>query len=184
MDALTVRKRAGCINFSGFLVKELYPIASFSSYKAGSSFQRIRPQMAKAVQKRGRKTATQKTRRKTAAQRVPSDKLRVLVNNLSAPELDQLIKFANERKSEEVASAKASFFAEVKSKAASLGVSLAELASLGAKAVGIRKDSGRASPAAKYRNPKTGETWAGRGRPAKWLTDLEAKGRKREEFAV
>jgi DNA-binding protein H-NS len=36
---------------------------------------------------------------------------------------------------------------------------------------------------AKYRGPK-GETWAGRGLPPGWLTDLEKKGKKREEFLI
>jgi len=38
--------------------------------------------------------------------------------------------------------------------------------------------------AIKYRNPETGDTWTGRGRPSKWLKALEAAGRKREEFLV
>ena len=40
------------------------------------------------------------------------------------------------------------------------------------------------APTPKYRDPDTGATWSGRGYPAKWLTDHEAKGRKREEFAI
>jgi DNA-binding protein H-NS len=38
--------------------------------------------------------------------------------------------------------------------------------------------------APKYRNPKTGETWSGRGRPARWLVAAEKEGRKRNEFLV
>jgi len=34
-----------------------------------------------------------------------------------------------------------------------------------------------------YRGPK-GETWAGRGLAPGWLTDLEKKGKKREEFLI
>jgi DNA-binding protein H-NS len=36
---------------------------------------------------------------------------------------------------------------------------------------------------AKYRGPK-GETWAGRGLAPRWLTDLEKKGKKREQFLI
>jgi DNA-binding protein H-NS len=36
---------------------------------------------------------------------------------------------------------------------------------------------------AKYRGPN-GETWAGRGLPPRWLTALEAKGKKREQFLI
>jgi DNA-binding protein H-NS len=35
----------------------------------------------------------------------------------------------------------------------------------------------------KYRGPD-GETWAGRGLPPKWLTALEKKGKKREQFLI
>lgn len=47
----------------------------------------------------------------------------------------------------------------------------------------------RAPPApatVKYRNPDNPEeTWSGRGRPARWLTEkLKRRGAKREDFAV
>jgi DNA-binding protein H-NS len=116
---------------------------------------------------------------------VTSDKFRALIYNLSAPELDELIKVATGRKNDELATAKASFLDEVKARASSLGVSLADLVGLGSgKKAGKAAGDGRAPASVKYRNPKTGETWAGRGRPARWITELEAKGRKREEFAV
>jgi DNA-binding protein H-NS len=35
-----------------------------------------------------------------------------------------------------------------------------------------------------YKNPKTGETWSGRGRPARWLAAAEKGGRKRTEFLI
>jgi DNA-binding protein H-NS len=35
-----------------------------------------------------------------------------------------------------------------------------------------------------YKNPKTGETWSGRGRTAGWLAALEKAGRKREQFLI
>ena len=35
-----------------------------------------------------------------------------------------------------------------------------------------------------YRNTKTGETWSGRGRPARWLATAEKEGRKRAEFLI
>jgi DNA-binding protein H-NS len=144
-------------------------------------------QMAKAVRGRRRKTVARKVtapaKRKQATTGMTSGKFRALVNNLSAQELDELLKAATARKNEEVASAKASFLDEVRAKAASLGMSLADLVSLGAGKL-APKGGGKTGLAAKFRNPNTGETWSGRGRPAKWLTDLEAKGRKRKEFAV
>jgi DNA-binding protein H-NS len=142
-------------------------------------------QMAKAVRGRGRKTAARKApaqgKRKAAKPGVTSDKFRALVYNLSTQELDELIKVATGRKNEELATAKASFLDEVKARAASLGVSLADLVGLGS---GKKDGKSAGQTPAKYRNPKTGETWSGRGRPSKWVTELEATGRKREEFAV
>src|SRR2546430_1213463 len=92
--------------------------------------------MAKAVRGRPRKTAARKVpapvKRKAAAPRVPSDKLRALVYNLTPAELDELIRLAAGRKNEHIASAKASFLVEVRAKAASLGMSLADLVGLGA----------------------------------------------------
>jgi DNA-binding protein H-NS len=143
--------------------------------------------MAKAVRGPARKGAARKApttaKRKAAQPDVTPDKIRALVYNLSTSELDELIKVATGRKNEELANAKASFLDEVKSKAASLGMSLADLVGLGGgKTTGGQKTAGPTG--VKYRNPKTGETWSGRGRPARWITELEAKGQKREKFAV
>ena len=145
--------------------------------------------MAKAVRGRRRKTAARKgttpTKRKQVKPGLTSDKFRALVNNLSAQELDELLKAATKRKNDEIASARASFLDEVKARAATLGMSLADLVGMGtAKKAGKPAGDGPAPTAAKYRNPSTGETWSGRGRPAKWVTELEAKGQKRDKFAV
>jgi DNA-binding protein H-NS len=138
--------------------------------------------MAKAVRGPARKGAARKApttaKRKAAQPDVTPDKIRALVYNLSTSELDELIKVATGRKNEELANAKASFLDEVKARAATLGMSIADLVGLG----GGQKAAGPTG--VKYRNPKTGETWSGRGRPARWITELEAKGQKREKFAV
>lgn len=48
---------------------------------------------------------------------------------------------------------------------------------------GVSKLKGRkAKPL--YRNPKTGETWSGRGRAARWIVAAEKAGRKRTEFLI
>ena len=50
---------------------------------------------------------------------------------------------------------------------------------------GARRGRRGGSVAVKYRNPKDStQTWSGRGRKPKWLTEAEAKGRKIAEFAV
>ena len=140
--------------------------------------------MAKAVRGRGRKGAARKApttaKRKAAQPGVTPDKIRALVYNLSTQELKELIKIATGRKNEAMATARASFLDEVKAKAAGLGMSLADLVGLG----GGKTAEDAGPTGVKYRNPKTGETWSGRGRPARWITELEAKGQKREKFAI
>jgi len=42
-----------------------------------------------------------------------------------------------------------------------------------------RSDTQKKTVAAKYRNPATGETWTGRGKPPKWIADKE-----RDQFLI
>ena len=44
-----------------------------------------------------------------------------------------------------------------------------------------RAEGKKAAP--KYRGPN-GETWAGRGLAPKWLVELEAKGKKRDQYLI
>lgn len=37
---------------------------------------------------------------------------------------------------------------------------------------------------AKYKNSKTGDTWTGRGRPPRWITEAEKNGKKRDSFLI
>jgi DNA-binding protein H-NS len=144
--------------------------------------------MPKTVQGRPRKATARKApapaKRKAApAPLTSSDKFKALVSSLTSAELDDLIKAATGRKNEEIASTRASFLDEIKTRAASLGMSLVDLVGLGNVKAGPKSKAGSLAPP-QYRNPKTGETWSGRGRPAKWITELEAKGQKRKKFAV
>jgi DNA-binding protein H-NS len=142
--------------------------------------------MAKAVRGRPPKTAKRKApvpaKRKAAAV-TSAAKFKALVDNLTSTELDELIKASTARKNAEIAGARASFLDEVKTKAASLGMSLADLVGLGS-GKAAKSHTPRTTTTPKYRDPETGATWSGRGYPAKWITDYEAKGRKREEFAI
>jgi DNA-binding protein H-NS len=57
----------------------------------------------------------------------------------------------------------------------------------GRKRRGMRKSPAKAKrrrARVMYRNPKTGETWSGRGRPARWVAEAEKAGRSRNEFLV
>jgi DNA-binding protein H-NS len=146
----------------------------------------VRVEMAKAVRGRPPKTAKRKApvpaKRKAAAV-TSAAKFKALVDNLTSTELDELIKASTARKNEEIAGARANFLDEVKTKAASLGMSLADLVGLGS-GKAAKSQTPRTTTTPKYRDPETGATWSGRGYPAKWITDYEAKGRKREEFAI
>ncbi len=50
------------------------------------------------------------------------------------------------------------------------------------------KGSGRGRPgskaAPKYRDPRTGKTWSGRGRTPVWLREREEKGESRDSFLI
>lgn len=36
----------------------------------------------------------------------------------------------------------------------------------------------------KYRNPESGETWTGRGKPPRWVSAAEAQGKARSDFLI
>lgn len=57
-------------------------------------------------------------------------------------------------------------------------------AKVASKKSGKTKRAGKIKVKAKYRNPDTGETWTGRGRPPRWLAALEAAGKSRDEFLI
>src|SRR5215510_12150403 len=70
-------------------------------------------------------------------------------------------------------------------RANSLSISDIRSALLGGGKPGRRKTKRRTRKVAPmYKNPKTGETWSGRGRPARWLVAAEKDGHKRSEFLI
>lgn len=101
------------------------------------------------------------------------------LNGMTVQQLTALIEKAETRRREKLEEEKAAFIAEMREKAAQLGLSLDTLfSSRGKKA---RKEGG--SAAVKFRGPN-GEEWTGRGRLPTWLSALEAQGRKRDEFRI
>ncbi len=72
----------------------------------------------------------------------------------------------------------ASVVADIQARMKEYGISLADLKG------GAAKTKARAAVAAKYRNPATGESWSGRGRAPKWLTEELAKGRSKDAFLI
>jgi DNA-binding protein H-NS len=68
---------------------------------------------------------------------------------------------------------------EIKQKMADYGITLAELSG-GKGAKGIAKASrARAGVAPKYRDPASGSTWSGRGKPPRWIA-----GQDRDQFLI
>lgn len=47
-----------------------------------------------------------------------------------------------------------------------------------------RRGSPRQVVPPKYRNPATGQTWSGRGRTPRWITEAEKQGRSRDDFLI
>src|SRR5215212_1121580 len=133
-----------------------------------------------------------KTDRGAAAEETSRTPTADIIERMTVQELTTLIEAAEAKRREKLEDAKAALRAEVERKAAELGISAGELfAQPGQRASTDQKGPGRrrrgdagAKPAAKFRDPDTGETWAGRGRTPRWLAAKEAEGRRREEFAV
>lgn len=82
--------------------------------------------------------------------------------------LDQQIKDARQR---EISDA----LAQVKSLVAEFGLTAQDVFPSGRG----RRANAHATVAAKYRNPATGATWSGRGKPPKWI-----QGQDRSRFAI
>ena len=122
----------------------------------------------------------------TAAKRKPAFDL----DAMSAQDLNALIEAAEAKRAEKQDEARNALIQEFREKAAELGLELEALlpgaggsqAPAGAPARRTRRDAGGSVPA-RFRGPN-GETWSGRGRMPKWLSAMEAQGRKRDEFRI
>ena len=114
------------------------------------------------------------------------------LEDLTTADLRKIIQHAQALVEQKTEGERRSFLEEMTTRAKDLGMSVAEIlgkavppgmrsSRLGAKkkAAPAKKDSAQV----KYRGPG-GETWAGRGRPPRWLSALEAEGKKRADFAV
>ena len=69
--------------------------------------------------------------------------------------------------------------ADIKAKMAEYGITASDLGSSGR---GSRSKG--MTVAAKYRHPRTGETWTGRGKMPRWLQAEVAAGRRKEDFLI
>ena len=120
-----------------------------------------------------------------AREKALADDVIPLLEDLTVGDLDKIIVAAERQRETKRESGKKELMEEFRARAEALGLSLDELAADSSKA-GRPSGKGRPtqSPAVKYRNPKTGETWSGRGRAPKWLVLAEQQGRGREEFTA
>lgn len=85
---------------------------------------------------------------------------------------NELMRQAEEARQQEVAGV----IKEIRATMAEYGISVDDLRT------GEKKRASGKSAAIAYRNPATGETWSGRGRAPRWLTDAVAAGKPKESF--
>jgi DNA-binding protein H-NS len=77
---------------------------------------------------------------------------------------------------------KAGVIAAMRTTIAEFGITAKDLGLVGRAKAGAKKGS-KAPPAAKYRNPQTGETWSGMGHAPKWMAGAVKRGRK-DDFLI
>jgi DNA-binding protein H-NS len=120
------------------------------------------------------------------------DRLMVALDGLTTADLRKVVQHAQALVEQKTEGERRSFIAEMTTRAKDLGMSVADLlgkavpAGMRSSMPGAKKKGAAAkkgSAPVKYRGPG-GETWAGRGRPPRWLSALEAEGKKRADFAV
>ncbi|RKP58537.1 H-NS family nucleoid-associated regulatory protein [Pararobbsia silviterrae] len=68
---------------------------------------------------------------------------------------------------------------DIKQKMADYGVTLADLGINAGRGAKLGKVRARAGVAPKYRDPNSGSTWSGRGKPPKWIA-----GQNRDQFLI
>jgi DNA-binding protein H-NS len=112
------------------------------------------------------------------------------LEDLDVATLTDVIERATELRSSRMEEARAALKAETAAKAKELGLSVEDLFGRetprrgGATGRRGRKPARAKAPTdVKFRSPQ-GETWSGRGRPPRWIVDLEAKGQKRDKYRV
>ncbi len=72
-----------------------------------------------------------------------------------------------------------SVIADIRAKMLEYGITVADLGS------GARTSRSKGmTVAAKYRHPRTGETWTGRGKMPKWLQAEVNTGKRKEDFLI
>lgn len=117
------------------------------------------------------------------------DRIQKLVSQLTLPEINQLIEDLERERDAKLGDARAALLQEVEERSAALGLTAAQLIGgrQGGRAEAKKPKSKRAAAEPseiRYRDPKSGGTWTGNGRIPRWIKEVEASGRNREEFRV
>lgn len=108
------------------------------------------------------------------------------IENLSIPELEDLIEKAADLIEKKRADALVNAKAEIEKIAATTGLSVEELLGLRAGKAPRKAAAAAKKPVAdKYRNPKDHtQTWTGRGKRPKWLQEMLDQGGKLDNFLI
>jgi DNA-binding protein H-NS len=108
--------------------------------------------------------------------------MKIDLEALSIPELEALIEQAHDLIDRKQKEAVTSARAEIQKIATTVGMSVEELLGLQA---GKKAPKEKKAVAVKYRNPKDHtQTWSGRGKQPRWLTEVLAVGGSLENFRV
>ena len=110
------------------------------------------------------------------------------LNSMNHKQLADLIRRAQTRQralaKEKAATLRARIGALVKAEGLRLDDVFGSRATAAAKKAPAKKTRTRSKVKPKYRNPATGETWAGRGKRPRWFAAALAAGKKDKDFLI
>ena len=109
------------------------------------------------------------------------------IADLSESELRELVRNAEQALNQRLAERARGTLKEIRKRAAEVGyqVTFTKLGTAPGGKAAAASPAPRKKAAAKYRNPAdSAETWAGRGRPPKWVQVALAEGQSLEDLAV
>jgi DNA-binding protein H-NS len=106
------------------------------------------------------------------------DLIKAALERLTPARYGEVIEAVETRRRTKQAEVKETLLTEFRERAMQMGLSFDAL--FGARRT--RSDAGQPLTP-RYRGP-SGETWSGRGRQPRWLTELEATGHQKEEFRI
>lgn len=99
-------------------------------------------------------------------------------------ELSQLIEAARTKREARQGEARAALIAEFQERAKALGITFNDLRAAEEPSPTRKPRKGSRAPVpAKFRGPD-GATWSGRGRKPRWLSVLEAQGKRAEDYRI